>query len=70
MVLARVGDDGEVGAVDMRALLCVIAFAVWAARNASAHDRHGNAAMHQDVHVQIGSDEVEVTFQIESNEEG
>ena len=37
---------------------------------ASAHDRHANAAMHQDVHVLIAKDHVEVTFKIETNEEG
>jgi hypothetical protein len=36
---------------------------------ALAHDRHGNAAMHQDVEVQAGKDNVELTFRIETNDE-
>jgi hypothetical protein len=48
----------------------IAAIAIVITSTASAHDRHGNAAMHQDVRVLIAKDHVEVTFQIETNEEG
>src|SRR4051812_36336181 len=35
-----------------------------------AHERHANVAMNQDVRVLIAKDHIEVTFQIETNEEG
>lgn len=55
----------------MRSLLRIAALAAWAAASGGhAHDRHGNAAMHQNVHVLIEKDHVEVTCQIETNEDG
>lgn len=36
----------------------------------SAHDRHGNVAMHQDVRVQFAPHGVTVTFALETNDEG
>jgi hypothetical protein len=46
------------------------ALALLGAAPALAHDRHGNAAMNQDVHVLIDKDHIEVTFTLDTNDEG